>query len=64
MEKQHCKVGAQNPIPGGNKAIRSLQLQQQFFIRKAQEASGANRQLMDFFEAKARKIERMLAEIA
>ena len=64
MEKQHCKVGARNPIPAGNQAIRSLQLQQQFFIRKAQETSGANRQLTDFFEAKARKIERLLAKFA
>lgn len=64
MEKLHCKVGARNPLPDGNQAIRSLQLQQQFFIRKAQENSGVNHQLTDFFEGKARKIERMLAKIA
>ncbi|MBC2839881.1 hypothetical protein [Robiginitalea sp. SC105] len=63
MEKQHCKVGAITPLTEGQQAVRLLEYQYGNFIRKAGEVAQSDANLREFFELKARKIQRLLQSL-
>lgn len=60
MEKQYCKVGSVTPITSGSQAISILEYQYQRFMEKASSIKYANTTLGEFFEYKAKKIEKTL----
>jgi len=59
MEKQYCKVGTITPMTNGRQAIALLEYQYQNFMDKA--SSDTN--LSEYFESKAKKIQRMLENL-
>mgnify|MGYP000291458925 CR=1 FL=1 len=59
MEKQYCKVGTITPMSTGRQAIALLEYQYQNFMDKA--SSDTN--LSEYFEEKAKKIQRMLENL-
>jgi methyl coenzyme M reductase subunit C-like uncharacterized protein (methanogenesis marker protein 7) len=63
MEKQYCKVGTVTPIAAKADAITMLEYQYQNFANKASNIQYSNTKLGDFFELKARKIKKALAEL-
>lgn len=63
MEKQYCKVGTVTPITAKTDAITMLEYQYQNFMDKASNIQYSNTKLGDFFELKARKIQKALNQL-
>ncbi|MFT6934850.1 MAG: hypothetical protein ACJAUQ_001241 [Maribacter sp.] len=63
MEKQYCRVGTVTPIAANADAITMLEYQYQNFMEKASNIQSSNTKLGEFFELKARKIKKALAEL-
>ncbi len=63
MENQYCKVGTVTPITQGAKGIHVLEYQYRNFVQKAQEAAQSDANLREFFELKARKLQRLLESL-
>ena len=63
MEKQYCKVGSVTPMTSGSQAIALLEYQYQCFMEKASNIEYNNTKLGDFFEQKAKKVQKMLEEL-
>ena len=59
MDKQYCKVGAITPMTTGRKAIALLEYQYQNFMEKASTETN----LSEYFEEKAKKIQRILENL-
>ncbi len=62
MEKQYCKVGTVTPIAAKADAVTMLEYQYQNFVDKASNIKYSNTKLGEFFELKARKINKALQE--
>lgn len=62
MEKQYCKVGTSTPFANNADVISILEHQYNHFMNKASEMD-SNRQLVEFFERKAQKIQKTLEEL-
>ncbi len=60
MEKQYCKVGSVTPIAAKADAITMLEYQYQNFLDKAANMKYSDTKLGDFFEQKAKKIQKAL----
>ncbi|WP_411031369.1 hypothetical protein [Spongiimicrobium sp. 3-5] len=60
MEKQYCRVGTVTPITSGSHAITLLEYQYQSFMDKASNLKYTDTQLGEFFEQKAKKIQKIL----
>lgn len=60
MEKQYCKVGQVTPIAANRNAITLLEYQYQNFLDKASNLEYTDAKLVEFFEHKAQKIQKML----
>jgi methyl coenzyme M reductase subunit C-like uncharacterized protein (methanogenesis marker protein 7) len=63
MEKQYCRVGTVTPIAARADAITMLEYQYQNFMDKASNIQYSNTKLGEFFELKAQKIKKALAEL-
>jgi len=63
MEKQYCKVGRVTPIAANADAITVLEYQYQNFLEKASNIKYSNTKLGDFFEQKAKKIQKALENL-
>ena len=63
MENQYCRVGATSPVASGDKGIQWLEHQYRYFEQKAAETAQGESRLRDFFENKARQLERMLQNL-
>jgi hypothetical protein len=61
MENQYCKVGAVTPMTSGRQTIHHLEYQYQNFMDKASNISDAK--LVEFFESKAQKVQRILENL-
>jgi len=59
MEKQYCKVGTITPMTTGRQAIALLEYQYQNFMDKA----SSDKNLSEYFESKAKKVQRMLENL-
>jgi len=59
MEKQYCKVGTITPMTTGRQAIALLEYQYQSFMDKA----SSDRNLSEYFESKAKKIQKILENL-
>ncbi|MBM1106311.1 hypothetical protein JQC67_09205 [Aurantibacter crassamenti] len=59
MEKQYCKVGAITPMTTGEQAIALLEYQYQIFSDRA----SSNTNLSEYFEQKAKKIQKVLENL-
>lgn len=62
MEKQYCKVGSVKPIDAHADIITLLEYQYQNFLDKASNMQ-SNSQLAEFFEQKAKKIQKILENL-
>ncbi len=62
MENQYCKVGAITPINNSQQNIDILEYQYQNFMNKASSINDIR--LVEFFESKAQKVQKMLENIA
>ena len=60
MESQYCKVGQVTPITANRNAITLLEYQYQNFLDKAGNLEYTDSKLVDFFELKAKKIQKVL----
>ncbi|MFC4094474.1 hypothetical protein [Euzebyella saccharophila] len=60
MENQYCKVGQVTPIEANRNAINLLEYQYQNFIEKASNLEYTDAKLIEFFEQKAQKIQKLL----
>lgn len=63
MEKQYCKVGTVTTIGADEDTISRLEYQYQNFLEKASNMQCSNTQLSEFFELKAKKIQKLLAQL-
>ncbi len=63
MEKQHCRVGTTHSLDTGVNALDLLENQLRHFNQKAAEASRTGSAMKEFFEQKARKIQKMLQDL-
>ncbi len=63
MENQHCKVGATHALDTGVNGLDLLQNQLRHFNQKAAEASRTGSAMKEFFEQKARKIQKLLQDL-
>lgn len=64
MNHQYCKVGATNPIVAGGENLRTLESRYREFKQKAEKAIEGQNPLREFFEHKARQMERLLGDCA
>lgn len=60
MEKQYCKVGTVTPIAANGNAVTMLEYQYQNFLDKASNLEYTDARLVEFFEQKAQKIQKIL----
>lgn len=60
MENQYCKVGSVTPLTANRNAISLLEYQYQNFLDKASNMEYTDAKLVDFFEQKAQKIQKIL----
>jgi hypothetical protein len=60
MEKQYCKVGSVTPMAANRNVISLLEYQYQNFLDKASNMEYTDAKLVEFFEQKAEKIQRIL----
>ena len=63
MNHQYCKVGAINPMAEGSEGLRNLESRYRDFKQKAEKTIEGN-PLREFFEHKARQLERLLTDCA
>ncbi|MBQ4914338.1 hypothetical protein J8L85_07825 [Maribacter sp. MMG018] len=63
MEKQYCKVGSVTPITAKADAVTMLEYQYQNFLDKASNIEHTNTKLGDFFEQKAKKLQKALESL-
>lgn len=61
MENQYCKVGTVTPMTSGRQAIHLLEYQYQNFLDKASTINDAK--LVEFFESKAQKVQKILENL-
>lgn len=61
MNKQYCKVGTVTPMSNGRQAIHLLEYQYQNFMDRASSINDAK--LVEYFEAKAQKIKKILENL-
>lgn len=61
MENQYCKVGAVTPLTSNRQTIHLLEFQYQNFLDKASNINDAK--LIEFFESKAQKVQRILENL-
>jgi len=61
MENQYCKVGAITPMNSNRQTIHLLEYQYQNFMDKASNINDAK--LVEFFESKAKKVQRILENL-
>jgi len=61
MNKQYCKVGTVTPMSNGRQAIHLLEYQYQKFMDRASSINDAK--LVEYFETKAQKIEKILENL-
>ncbi len=64
MNHQYCKVGAISPMDQSSESLRNLESRYRDFKRKAEKAIEGQNPLHEFFEHKARQMERLLNEFA
>ena len=62
MKNQNCRIGAVTPITQGSHAISILEYQYHLFVEKAK--SSLDSRLVDFFEAKAKSVKKILDELS
>ncbi|MBC6998228.1 hypothetical protein [Cytophaga sp. FL35] len=60
MENQYCKVGQVTPIEANRNVINLLEYQYQNFMEKASNLEYTDAKLIEFFEQKAQKIQKLL----
>jgi len=60
MENQYCKVGSVTPITANRNVISLLEYQYQNFLEKAGNLEYTDAKLVEFFEQKAKKIQKIL----
>ena len=60
MENQYCKVGSVTPITANRNVISLLEYQYQNFLEKAGNLEYTDKKLVEFFEHKAQKIQKIL----
>ncbi|HEA20732.1 MAG TPA: hypothetical protein ENH87_07415 [Pricia antarctica] len=60
MENQYCKVGSVTPITANRNVISLLEYQYQNFLEKASNLEYTDKKLVEFFEQKAQKIQKIL----
>ncbi len=60
MENQYCKVGSVTPITANRNVISLLEYQYQNFLEKAGNLEYTDAKLVEFFEQKAQKIQKIL----
>ncbi len=63
MENQYCKVGSVTPITANRNIISLLEYQYQNFLEKASNLEYTDAKLVEFFEQKAQKIQKILENI-
>ena len=63
MEKQYCKVGSVTPMTANRNVISLLEYQYQNFLEKASNLEYTDAKLVDFFEQKALKIQKILENL-
>lgn len=61
MENQYCKVGAVTPLTSSTQTIHLLEFQYQNFLDKASSIN--DDKLIEFFESKAQKVQRILENL-
>ena len=61
MENQYCKVGSVTPLTSNRQTIHLLEFQYQNFMAKASNINDAK--LVEFFESKAQKVQRILENL-
>jgi len=60
MENQYCKVGSVTPMTANRNVISLLEYQYQNFLEKAGNLEYTDAKLVEFFEHKAQKIQKIL----
>ncbi|HZJ19649.1 MAG TPA: hypothetical protein VFD35_04750 [Pricia sp.] len=60
MENQYCKVGSVTPMTANRNVISLLEYQYQNFLEKAGNLEYTDAKLVEFFELKAQKIQKIL----
>ncbi|MGB6151556.1 MAG: hypothetical protein WBG48_06150 [Pricia sp.] len=60
MENQYCKVGSVTPMTANRNVISLLEYQYQNFLDKASNLEYTDAKLVEFFEQKAQKIQKIL----
>jgi len=63
MEKQYCKVGTITPMTSGRQAIAMLEYQYENFLEKASNMDYSDANLREYFEQKAKKLNRILENL-
>lgn len=63
MENQNCRVGSVTPITANRNVISLLEYQYQNFVDKASNLEYTDAKLVEFFEHKAQKIQKMLENL-
>ena len=63
MENQYCKVGSVTPITANRNVISLLEYQYQNFLEKASNLEYNDKKLVEFFEQKAQKIQKILEDM-
>lgn len=63
MEKQYCKVGSVTPMTANSNVIMLLEYQYQNFLDKASNMEYTDAKLVEFFELKAKKIQKLLENL-
>lgn len=63
MENQYCKVGSVTPMTANTNVILLLEYQYQNFLDKANSIEYTDAKLVEFFEQKAQKIQRILENL-
>jgi hypothetical protein len=61
MKNQYCRVGAVTPLDNGAQAIHVLEYQYQNFLERASNINDAK--LVEYFEIKAQKIQKVLENL-
>lgn len=63
MENQYCKVGSVTPITAHGNVISLLEFRYQNFLDKARNLEYTDSKLVEFFELKALKIQKILENL-
>jgi len=61
MENQYCKVGAVTPMTVSSQTVHLLEFQYQNFMQKASNINDVK--LVEFFESKAQKVQKILENL-